>query len=159
MDEERETSYEEYDFEENAVELNKIKLRLRYSKALGSKFTEEQDEYNYVRSINISLNNQSKKEYIQTQNKHCHFIDSPEEYFKLKGVWNNWYDFMGTNIKKFIQSKQEWINFCKEKNIKSLDDYYMSCELYDVLPKEPADFYKDFTNIPSELGFNRNRRR
>jgi hypothetical protein len=27
------------------------------------------------------------------------------------------------------------------------------------LPKEPACFYKDFTNIPSELGFNRNRRR
>jgi predicted helicase len=159
MDEERRTTYEEYEFEENSNELNKIKLRLRYSKALGSKFTEEEDEYNYVRSINCSLNIKSKKEYSQSQNKHIHFIDSPEEYFKLKGVWNNWYDFMGSNIKKFIQSKQEWINFCKEKNIKSLDDYYNYCEVYDVLPKEPADFYKDFTNIPSELGFNRNRRR
>ena len=158
-DEERRNCYQDYDFEENCEELNKIKLRLRYSKALGSKFTEEQDEYNYVRAINISLNIQSKKEYIERKENHSNFITSPEEYFKSKGVWNNWYDFMGVDTTKFIQSKQEWINFCKEKSIKSLDDYYIYCEKYDILPKEPADFYKDFTNIPSELGFNRNRRR
>lgn len=156
--EERISYYEDYIFEENMGELNKIKLRLRYSKALGSKFTEEQDEYNYVRSINSSLNIKSKKDYIQQQEKHCNFIASPEEYFKSKGVWNNWYDFMGVDTTKFIQSKQEWINFCKEKGIKSLDDYYIYCDEYDILPKEPADFYKDFTNIPSELQFNRNRR-
>ena len=157
--EERRSYYEDYIFEENMCELNKIKLRLRYSKALGSKFTEEQDEYNYVRSINSSLNIKSKKDYIQQQEIHCNFIASPEEYFKSKGVWNNWYDFMGVDTTKFIQSKQEWINFCKEKGIKSLDDYYIYCEEYDILPKEPADFYKDFTNIPSELQFNRNRRK
>ena len=151
--------YDDYDFEENSGELNKIKLRLRYSKALGSKFTEEQDEYNYVRSINSSLNIKSKKDYIQQQDIHSNFIASPEEYFKSKGVWNNWYDFMGVDTTKIIQSKQEWINFCKEKGIKSLDDYYIYCEDYDILPKEPADFYRDFSNIPSELGFNRNRRR
>ncbi len=158
-DEERRFDYEDYNFEENSGELNKIKLRLRYSKALGSKFTEEQDEYNYVKSINASLNIQSKKEYIERKDSHSNFIASPEEYFKSKGVWNNWYDFMGVDTIKFIQSKQEWINFCKEKNIKSLDNYYVACEEHNCLPKEPADFYKDFTNIPTELGFNRNRRR
>ena len=157
--EERRSYYQDYIFEENMCELNKIKLRLRYSKALGSKFTEEQDEYNYVCSINASLNIKSKKDYIQQQDIHSNFIASPEEYFKSKGVWNNWYDFMGVDTTKFIQSKQEWINFCKEKGIKSLDDYYNYCEEYDILPKEPADFYKDFTNIPSELQFNRNRRK
>ena len=157
--EERKFEYEDYIFEENIGELNKIKLRLRYSKALGSKFTEEQDEYNYVRSINLTLNIKSKKEYIERKNSHSNFIASPEEYFKSKGIWNNWYDFMGVDTTKFIQSKQDWINFCKEKSIKSLDDYYICCEEYDILPKEPADFYKDFTNIPSELQFNRNRRK
>jgi superfamily II DNA or RNA helicase len=157
--EERRIYYEDYIFEENSSELNRLKLKLRYSKALGSKCTEEQDEYNYVRSINSSLNIKSKKDYIQQQDTHSNFIASPEEYFKSKGVWNNWYDFMGVDTTKFIQSKQEWINFCKEKGIKSLDDYYIYCEEYDTLPKEPADFYKDFTNIPSELGFNRNRRK
>jgi ribosomal protein S2 len=37
---------------------------------------------------------------------------------------------MGVNTAKFIQSKQEWIKFCKEKNIKSLQDYYILCEKY-----------------------------
>ena len=150
--------YEDYNFEENRSELNKIKLRLRYSKALGSTFTEEQDEYNYVRSINHDLNIQSKKEYNDKQQLHTNFIVLPEDYFKGKGVWTDWYDFMGIDTIKFIKSKQEWINFCREKNIKTLDNYYQSCELYDALPKEPADFYKDFTNIPTELGFNRGRR-
>jgi hypothetical protein len=145
--------YNNYAFIENGDELNKIKLRLRYSKALGSKFTEEQDEYNYVRSINTGLNIRSKIEYIQTQNIHCNYIASPEEYFVKKGVWEDWYDFMGVDTVKFIQSKHEWINFCREKQVGSLDDYFMACEKYTFLPKEPADFYKNFMNIPIELGF------
>ena len=40
---------------ENCDELNKLKLRLRHSKSLTSNFSEEQDEYNYVSSINKSL--------------------------------------------------------------------------------------------------------
>jgi predicted helicase len=157
--EEMRSYYEDYIFQENGNELNKLKLRLRYSKAIGSKFTEEQDEYNYVRSINSTLNIQSPEEYIQKKNIHCNFIDLPEEYFKLKGVWNNWYDFLGVDTAKFIQSKQEWINFCKEKNINSLEDYNRNCHIYLCLPMSPVHFYKDFTNIPSELKFNRNRRR
>ena len=38
--EEMRSYYEDYIFQENGNELNKLKLRLRYSKALGSKFTE-----------------------------------------------------------------------------------------------------------------------
>ena len=151
--------YEDYMFEENSNELNKLKLRLRYSKTLGSKFTEEQDEYNYVRSINLSLNITSPEEYIEKQHIHSNFIASPEEYFKSKGVWNNWYDFMGVDTTKFIQSKQEWINFCREKNVKSLTDYNELCKIYSSLPKSPVHFYKDFTNISCELELNRNRRR
>ena len=157
--EEMRSYYEDYIFQENGNELNKLKLRLRYSKALGSKFTEEQDEYNYVRSINSTLNIQSPEEYIQKKNIHCNFIDLPEEYFKSKGVWNNWYDFLGVDTAKFIQSKQEWINFCKEKNINSLKDYNRNCHIYRCLPMSPVHFYKDFTNISNELKINSNRRR
>jgi hypothetical protein len=146
------------DFEENTGELDKIRIRLRYSKALDSKFTEEQDEYNYVRSINTTLNIKSKKEYTDSQNHHKNYIDSPEEYFKSRGVWDSWYDFMGLDTTNLIQSKQEWKIFCKKINIKSLDDYYMSCDKYDILPKEPGEFYRDFSGIPNEIGFDRNRR-
>ena len=142
-------------FEDNGGELNKFKLRLKYSKSLGSKFTEEQDEYNYVRSINACLNIQSKTEYVGSKLTHINFIDNAEEYFKSKGVWNNWYDFIGLDTTKFIQSKEEWINFCKKKGVRSLCGYYMLCDEYDILPKDPGDFYKEFTSIICELGFNR----
>ncbi len=158
---EREWDGEEKDsFIENEKELNKLKLRLRYSKSLTSNFSEEQDEYNYVSSINSSLSVQSKTEYDEKRNRHEHFIEFPEEYFKSKGVWKDWYDFMGVDTSKFIQSKEEWINFCKDKKVGSLEEYNRCCEIYDVLPKEPAEFYryKGFTSIHVELGFYKKRR-
>jgi predicted helicase len=145
---------------ENGDELTKIMLRLRYSKALGSQYTEEEDEYNYVKELNKQLNIQSKEQYADKviKDKHKNYIENPEEYFKLKGVWSNWYDFIGVNTKKFIQDKNDWINFCKENNVKSLEDYNELCNLYEELPLSPIDFYKDFSNIPKELRINRNRR-
>jgi len=147
-----------FNFEENQNDLDKIKMRLRYSKALGSDFSEEQDEYNYVRAINISLNVKSKKEYYNTRNKHSNFITSPEEYFKAKGVWIGWYNFLGCDTSGYLEDKIKWKKFCREKKIKTLEDYYENCEIYDVLPKEPADFYREFSNILSELSYNSSRR-
>ena len=160
INKERKDQYNDtLEFEENGHELTNLKLRLRYSKALGSKFTEEQDEFNYMKSINRGLLISSKREYVRMEHRHSNFIHNAEEYFKVKGVWTNWYDFMGVDTMKFIKSKQEWINFCKEKNVISLDTYYECCEIYQELPKEPADFYRDFTNIPCEIGFYQKRRR
>lgn len=148
-----------YILEESNDELNKIKLRLRYSKTLKSKFTEEQDEYNYYRSYNKSLKIQSILEYYESQKINSCLIRFPEEYFKSKGVWNSWYDFLGVDSSKFIQSKQEWKDFCNDKNIKTLIDYDDLCKIYDILPKEPAEFYKNFSNIFEELGLNIKRKR
>jgi superfamily II DNA or RNA helicase len=148
----RELFYQDYYFEESAEELNKLKIRLRYSKTLSSDFTEEQDEYNYIRTINKSLNIQSKEEYVKSERTHPNYIEGAEEYFKNKGVWDNWYDFMGTDTSKFIQSKQDWVEFCKNKNIKTLCEYNRYCDIYDMLPKNPGDFYRDFTNIYNEVG-------
>jgi len=146
--------------EENAIELNKLRLRLRFSKALSSKYSEEEDEYNYVRSINISLHIHSQLEYKETKGTYHYCIPFPEQYFKSKGVWKDWYDFLGIDTTKFIQSKQQWILFCQEKHITSLNDYYKACKQYDILPKEPGQFgkYIGFSNITNELGFNNKRR-
>ena len=152
----------DYELEENSIELNKIKLKLRYSKDLGSKFTEEQDEYNYMCFINKLLNICSKKEYFKIREQDCHnyvITTNPEEYFISKGVWKNWYDFLGVDLNKFIQSKEEWINFCKNKNISTLVEYEKACEIYENLPVEPEYVYKNFTNIISELGNYKNRRK
>jgi ERCC4-related helicase len=142
---------ENYDFEENNDKLHKLKIRLRNSKALMTKSTEEQDEYDYMRLINKNLNIQSKQEYINSQSANNSFINDPENYFKLKGVWTNWYDFMGVDTNNFIQLKEDWIKFCKEKNINSLKRYINACEIYKELPKEPNSFYKTFTNLLEEL--------
>ena len=147
------------DIIENGNELTKIMLRLRYSKALDSKQSEEQDEFNYIKQLNKELNIKSKEEYIIVKNKHKNYIENPEEYFKSKGVWSNWYDYIGYDTKKFIQDKNNWINFCKENNIKSLEDYNNLCESNDNLPYNPADFYIGFVSIPIELGFYNKRRR
>jgi predicted helicase len=140
---------------ENVNELLKLKMRLRFSKTLNSNLSEEQDEYNYFKQINKDLNIQSKEEYANFENK---TIQNPEEYFKLKGVWNNWYDFIGIDTLQFIQNKQDWIKFCKKNNIQSINDYNLLCNKYKILPKNPADFYINFTNIPIELNLSLIRR-
>lgn len=144
--------YENYTFEGNIEELNNLKIRLRYSKSLCSDFTEEQDEYNYIRSLNMSLHLDSKEEYAKCKDRHLNFIDNAEDYFKYKGVWKDWYDFLGTDTSMFIQSKQLWIKFCKNKNIKNYEEYIIICNIYKELPKNPGDFYIDFTNFNNELG-------
>ena len=156
------TSTGNYDVIENGIELNKIMLRLRHSKALSTQCSDEQDEYSYVRELNKQLNIQSKDVYTNddaTRKKHQMYIEKPDEYFRLKAVWNNWYDFLGVDTKKFIQNKQDWIKFCKQNNVKSSDDYDNLCKLHDNLPANPADFYKDFSSISNELGFIRPRRK
>uniref|UniRef100_A0A6C0EF14 Helicase ATP-binding domain-containing protein n=1 Tax=viral metagenome TaxID=1070528 RepID=A0A6C0EF14_9ZZZZ len=146
---------------ENYDELTKIILRLRYSKALSSQYSEEQDEFNYVRQLNKELNIQSKEEYTfkVIKDKHKNYIENPEEYFKLKAIWSNWYDFIGVDTKKFIQDKNNWINFCKENNVKSLEDYKELCKLYEELPINPADFYIGCLDIDIELEFDTKRRK
>lgn len=144
----------DYTFIENVDELERLKIHLRRSKTLASDFTAEQDEYNAARADNRHLGITSCAEYrISRDNRRTgDFIDSPETYFKAKGVWGGWYDFMGCDTSKFIQTKEAWINYCNEKNIRSLEDYWAACEVYDVLPKEPAEFYSAFSNILLELG-------
>ena len=147
------------DIIENSDDLTKIILRLRYSKALGSRCSEEQDEFNYVRQLNKGLNIQDKEEYAKEETKEYHqkyieYIKDPEEYFKAKGVWTNWYDFMGVDTNKFIQDKNNWIKFCKEKNVRSLEDYKELCRLYDNIPFNPVDFYIGCLDICIELEFN-----
>jgi predicted helicase len=146
---------------ENSNELTKIILRLRHSKALNSQNTEEQDEYNYVKELNKELNIQSKEQYADKviKDKHKNYIVNPEEYFKLKGVWSNWYDFIGVDTTKFIQDKNDWIKFCKEKNVNSLEKYKELCKIYEILPFNPEDFYVGCLDIDIELNFEKPRRR
>ena len=150
---------------ENDIELKKIKLRLIYSKSLGSNCSEEQNEFNYMKKLNSLLKIQNKEDYTKDYIKEFYlkngieYIQEIEEYFKKKCVWTNWYDFMGIDTSIFLTNKEDWKKFCKEKNVNSLKKYIELCVLYNELPKNPAEFYTDFTDINSELELNRSRRR
>ena len=148
-----------YHIIENSNELTKIKLRLKYRRALDSEYSEEQDEFNYVISLNKELNIQSKEDYVKIKDIHKNYIDDPEKYFTSKGIWSDWYDFIGIDTKKFIQDKNDWYQFCKDNNVKSLDDYNELCKLHEELPMNPGDFYIGFGTIPIELGFYSKRRK
>ena len=150
--------YDDLYLEDNDSELNKIKFRLRYKRALKSRCSEEEDELNLVRCDNKSLNILDKHQYAAHKKTHPHYMVNPDYYFIKHGVWKGWNDFLGIDTKHFIQNKKEWITFCKEKNITSVVMYNKLCVVYPQLPKEPCELYIGFTNIGNELGlFNRRR--
>ena len=140
---------------ENSASINKIMLRLKYRRALDSLYSEDQDEFNYVKELNKELNIQSKEQYGDQviKDKHKNYIDDPEGYFTKKGIWSDWYDFIGIDTKKFIQDKNDWYHFCKENNVNSLDDYNELCKLHEKLPMNPGDFYIGCLDIDIELEF------
>ena len=142
----------------NSDELEKIKIRLRYSKTLDSNCSEEQDEYNYVRMLNKAMMLCSMEDYINSKEKHKNFIENADDYFKKKGVWCGWYDFLGVETSAFIQSLDAWKIFCKKQNIKSLEEYKNACKDKKELPKDPHNFYREFTNLLNELDVVKRRR-
>ena len=147
------------EFIENPQLLLKIKMKLRNSKDLICDLRDEENEYNYIKSINKCLNLTSRIDYINSKEKHEKFIENPDIYFTNKGVWTNWCDFLGYDTSEFIQTKNKWINFCKEKDVKSTEDYKNLLLKFNELPKNPEDFYNDFTNIDNELSIIKIRRR
>lgn len=152
--------WESLSIDDDANILKKIKLRLIHSSALGSRESVEQAEYNYVKQLNHEMNILSKEEYSSEHIKETHknYIPRADEYFRSKGVWDNWCDFLGLEIEKYLKTKDEWIEFCKEHNVDSYKSYEELCQKYDCLPKNPSDFYKGFTHIRNELGILNKRR-
>lgn len=148
------------DIKENNLELEKIKLRLKYSRALRSKQTPEKDEYDYVKLLNRELKLTSKGDYFNgvIRNKHRHWIQEPDIYFKGYHVWVSWYDYLGIDTSGYCKNKDEWRRFCVNIGIKSLEDYKEKSKIYKELPEMPNEFYCHFNDILSELGIYHKRR-
>ena len=113
----------------------------------------------YNESINKCLNLTCRIDYHNSKEKHENFIENPDKYFLNKGVWINWCDFLGYDTSLFIPTKQKWLNFCKEKGIKTIEDYNKLSLIHIELPKDPEDFYNSFSNIANELQLFNNKKR
>ena len=124
--------YKENNFilNENPEILSKIKMKLKFNKDLFSDFTDEENEYNYIKSINISLKMLSKNHYYNSKDTHENYIINPDIYFSKKGVWINWSDFLGYDTSLFISTKEAWTNFCIEKEINNIDKYNEYTDIY-----------------------------
>lgn len=112
-------------------------------------FVKERNNYIKLKNHNKNFNFISIGNYHSSKNINEKYIENPQEYFGH--IWTNWYDFLQVNTSNFIQDKDDWVRFCKEKNVLSVNDYYILCETCDNLPKEPAQFYKFYTNLGNEL--------
>lgn len=157
---EEQTSIIDQHLFESVSDLEQLKLRLRWSKTLRSKNTEEEDEYQYIRSLNKSLGITSEKEYILSRTRHPYYIENADSYFKSKGVWRGWKDYLDINDCAFL-SWDEWREFCREYKITTREEYEEQCERYPKLPKEPELVYErfGFRNLLRELmRLNKNKR-
>ena len=146
-----------YDMLQNEQELHKIKLRLRFRKALHSDLSEEQDEYNYVREINREFNFMSKMDYVKSKLNHRHYIEDPQSHFGP--IFTNWYDFLGIDTSTFIKTKKKWKAFCHKNNCYSNREYEALINKFPLLlPYEPSDFYMNCSSVYIELKKTRRRR-
>lgn len=153
---------EVYDFRNDDLELRRLRLRLRRSKDLKSKLSMEEEEYIFYKALLKQHDIKSKREYDDFV--HEDKKDDIERDFKLKLVWpdKGWYDLLSIDTSMYPASKDEWKRVCKEKNIKSMEEYttYIQQPNSD-LPSDPLLLYRkdNFTNINNELNFKRPRRR
>jgi superfamily II DNA or RNA helicase len=154
--------YVRYDLDNEDLELRRLKLRLRRSKDLKSKISEEEEEYLYHKTLLQKQNLKSKQEYdlFEYDDK----IKNIEEYFKKKCVWpdKGWYDMLSIDTTNYPSTKEEWKRLCKEKNICSMKDYKEYSERPNSdLPLEPDKlYYKEWnSSIEVEIGIIRPRRR
>jgi superfamily II DNA or RNA helicase len=122
----------------------------------------DRDDYEQFRNKCRDRNIQDKHEYSKNWKKYnLYFINSKnniekiEPNIKWSHYWKNWYDFLGIDTSEFIQTKDEWVRFCKKKNVKSVDEYYKLCSKYKKLPTMPEELYCNFSNFNNELGFNK----
>ena len=139
----------------NIKELNHVKLKLRHRKILRSNDTQAKTEYNYLRSLNITLGIKSRLEYFKNTVER---LDDPPSYFEKKDptIWKSWYDFLAIDVRVFPSTKSEWKEKCNLQKITS-SNYKTEWKHYN-LPENPDDLYRDFKTISTELGEKRKRR-
>jgi hypothetical protein len=150
------------EFEDNPDELSRIKIKLRHSKALISGLTEEENEYEFYKSVARPFQFKSSYDYVFVSNTNDELKKDPHIYFSE--IWRDkgrlgWYEFLSIDTKGLICTKGEWKQFCKEKNIDSIQKYNEMCHEYKELPIEPNEYYIGFTSVLNELELNLRRRR
>ena len=113
----------------------------------------EYEEYLVLKKKVKDFNIGDKYEYIKKWKEYKLFNDEgimidPEKRFPEH--FKNWYEFLGIDTSKFIQTKDEWKRKCLKLSINS-NSYYKEVKKIHSLPTMPESFYIDFTSLPNEF--------
>lgn len=149
-----ENTYNNWKFEitDNNLELEKLKIRLKFSTSLKSKQNLENDEYEFIKLLNKQMNLQCQADYFASVETHKYYIVNPEKYFNTYNLWLNWYDFLGLDTSMYCQTIDSWRAFCLNIGVSSLEDYNKKSKIYKELPANPCEFYPHFNDTLTELG-------
>ena len=109
------------DFENSDFELWNLRLRLRKSKDLKSKLSEEEEKYKEQQALFKENNVKTKSEYEEFE--HEEKMLEIEKCFKALGVWKGWYDLFSIDTSMYPSSKDKWKRVCQEKNILQAIDF------------------------------------
>lgn len=105
-------------------------------------------EFEIKNKYDYFQNREKYKLYYTDPNGNVIYIDPKE---KWKTFFGNWYKFLDRKTDKFIKDKEDWIKYCKEKNITHLN-YDAKVNEYEILPDMPDEVYSGFRNLQIELG-------
>lgn len=124
--------------------LSKLMLELYSRKCFGfTKLTLEK-EYKYYKEIYLG-----KYKCVKDYKNDYSVLKNPDIYFGK--YWLGWFNYLSIDTSKWIQNLNDWKDYCYQKNIKNIDDYYNCND--EILPPEPAYFYAGFTNFNYELQY------
>jgi hypothetical protein len=125
--------------DETIERVQSVYIRKEYAKRT------PKEKYALIRAQNKELGIVSKDDYKE---RGAILIEDPKSYFN--DCWICWYDFLGVDTNAFPQTKSEWINVCKDREISSWDEYKKT--VTSDLPLNPGEMYEDYTNWDKEFG-------
>ena len=110
-----------------------------------------------ARKINKRLGLKNLREYRDRREENALWVDDPVSEFGI--LWKTWYEFLGVDCSGFIASLDRWINACIDKKINDIDEYAMLASTRDEFPRDPEQFYIEFTSFGDLLGWRNFRNR
>ena len=125
--------------DETIERVQSVYIRKEYAKRT------PKEKYAIVRNANKEYGFMSKDDYKAHRDS---LIEDPKAYFK--DYWISWYHFLGVDTSSFPERKTEWVHICKDREIKSWDEYKKA--VTSDLPLNPGEMYEDYTNWDNEFG-------
>jgi len=132
-----------YDVEETVRRIQSFYIRKDFENST------PKEKYEVVRNANRELLIQSKDQYNNKKSEHIKFIENPRFYFKDQ--WVSWYDYLGVDTSSYPQTKNEWMQKCKDLGIMQWQDYKEKYKMNN-LPENPGEMYEDYSNWDREIG-------